>query len=126
MGIHKGIIHYTIGQRKGLGISAAEPLYVIGINHEDNTVTLGYSEDLFSKTLTAGDINLIPMDKLENSLKVKAKIRYSQLAAQPATICQLDDSRIHVEFNAPQRAITPGQAVVFYDGDVVVGGGTIE
>jgi tRNA-specific 2-thiouridylase len=124
IGSHKGIIHYTIGQRKGLGISAPHPLFVLKLNTQDNTVTLGSSEELFAKTLKARDINLIPFEKLNGSLKVQAKIRYSH-KAQPATLRQTGEDEIHIEFDSPQRAITPGQAVVMYDGDIVIGGGTI-
>jgi len=124
LGEHKGITHYTIGQRKGLGISAPHPLFVLSINPQDNTVTLGKSEELFTTTLTASDINLIPIDKLDGPLRVQAKIRYSHVA-QPATLWQTGEDEIRVQFDTPQRAITPGQAVVMYDGDIVVGGGTI-
>ena len=124
IGDHKGIIHYTIGQRKGLGISAPHPLFVLSINPQENTVTLGKSEELFTTTLEANDINLIPMDKLDGPLRVQAKIRYSH-KAQPATTWQADEDTIRIEFDTPQRAITPGQAVVMYDGDIVIGGGTI-
>jgi len=124
LGEHRGIIHYTIGQRKGLGISAPHPLFVLSINAQDNTVTLGKSEALFTGTLQANDINLIPMDKLDAPLRVHAKIRYSHVP-QPATVRQTADDTLHIEFDTPVRAITPGQAVVLYDGDVVVGGGTI-
>jgi len=124
IGQHKGIIHYTIGQRKGLGISAPHPLFVLSLNPQENTVTLGKSEELFSTTLKAHDINLIPMDKLDGPLRVQAKIRYSH-NAQPATLWQTGEDTIRIEFDAPQRAITPGQAVVMYDGDIVIGGGTI-
>ena len=124
IGKHKGIIHYTIGQRKGLGISAPHPLFVLSMNIQENTVTLGTSEALFLSTLEAHDINLIPMDRLDAPLRVQAKIRYSH-EAQPATLWQTGENTIRVEFDTPQRAITPGQAVVMYDGDVVVGGGTI-
>ena len=124
IGNHRGIIHYTIGQRKGLGISAPHPLFVLSINPQDNTVTLGKSDELFSTTLLARDINLIPMDRLDGPLRVQAKIRYSH-AAQPATVWQLDEDTLRVEFDSPQRAITPGQAVVMYDDEVVVGGGTV-
>ncbi|MCL1788326.1 MAG: tRNA 2-thiouridine(34) synthase MnmA [Defluviitaleaceae bacterium] len=124
LGEHKGIIHYTIGQRKGLGISAPHPLFVLSMNIEDNTVTLGTNEELFGRALEAYDINLIPVDRLDGPMRVQAKIRYSH-AAQPATVWQVGEDRIRVAFDAPQRAITPGQAVVMYDGDVVVGGGTI-
>ena len=124
LGSHRGIIHYTIGQRKGLGISAPHPLFVLSINPRENTVTLGTSDELFSTTLQARDINLIPMEKLDGPLRVQAKIRYSH-AAQPATLWQTDEDTLRVEFDSLQRAITPGQAVVIYDGEVVIGGGTI-
>ncbi|MCL2387873.1 MAG: tRNA 2-thiouridine(34) synthase MnmA [Defluviitaleaceae bacterium] len=124
LGEHKGIINYTIGQRKGLGLFNPSPLYVLGMNASENTVTVGASEDLFTNTLTAHDINLIPMDKLDGALRVQAKIRYAH-QAQPATLRQTDNDQLHVEFDSPQRAITAGQAVVFYDGEIVIGGGTI-
>ena len=124
VGEHRGIIHYTVGQRRGLGISAPEPLYVCAVNAENNTVTVGTKENLFSKTLVARDINLISADKLDGAIRVEAKIRYSQ-TVQPATARQIDDDTLHVEFDEPQRAITSGQAVVLYDGDTVIGGGTI-
>ena len=124
IGTHRGVIHYTIGQRKGLGISAPHPLYVCGICPEQNTVTLGGSQDLFSRRLTATDVNLISCDSLEKPVRVQAKIRYRH-PAQPATAWMTPDGTLHVEFDEPQRAITCGQAVVLYDGDVVVGGGRI-
>jgi tRNA-specific 2-thiouridylase len=122
LGRHKGIIHYTVGQRKGLGIAAPEPLYVTGI--KENTVVLGVSSELFTKQLKADDINLIPFDKIEGKLRVQAKIRYAHIPQQ-ATVWQTDDDIIQAEFDKPQRAITSGQAVVFYDGEIVIGGGTI-
>lgn len=125
LGEHRGIINYTIGQRKGLGLSAPEPLYVLGLNAEENTVTLGSNNELFSRELTAHDINLIPFDKLDGSLRVMAKIRYAH-TPQPAVLRQLSEDSFHVEFDTPQRAITPGQAVVLYDGETVIGGGTIK
>ena len=125
LGQHKGIIHYTIGQRKGLGLYGPTPQYVSAINSKDNTVVVGPEEHLFLKNLTAHDINLIPVTKLDGAMKVLAKIRYSQ-PATPAKIWQIDTNKLHVEFEQPQRAITPGQAVVLYDGDIVVGGGTID
>lgn len=124
IGTHRGIIHYTIGQRKGLGLSLAKPGYVISKNLAANTVTVGQNEDLFTKSLTAADINLIATDKIGTPIKIKAKTRYSQ-AEEPAVAEQTDDNTIHVEFEHPQRAVTSGQAVVLYDGDIVVGGGTI-
>ena len=125
IGRHRGIIHYTIGQRKGLGISAPHPLFVLSLNVADNTVTLGKNEELFSTTLTAKDINLIATDKIDGKLHVQAKIRYSH-KAEPATVWQTGEDEIRIAFNTPQRAITPGQAVVFYDGEIVMGGGTIQ
>ena len=124
IGIHRGVIHYTIGQRKGLGISAPHPLYVCGICPEQNTVTLGGSQDLFSRRLTATDVNLISCDSLEKPVRVQAKIRYRH-PEQPATAWCTPDGVLHVEFDEPQRAITCGQAVVLYDGETVVGGGRI-
>lgn len=125
LGEHKGIIHYTVGQRKGLGIAYQEPLYVAEINVPDNTVVLGTDSDLYSKTLTANHINLIAVDKIEKPTRVKAKVRYRQ-AEQPATVIQTGEDSITVEFDEPQRAVTKGQAVVLYDGDTVLGGGTIQ
>lgn len=125
LGEHKGIINYTVGQRKGLGISYCEPLYVSEINVNDNTVVLGTDGDLYSKVLTANNINLISVSTIEKPTRVKAKIRYRQ-AEQPATVMQTDDDLITVEFDEPQRAVTKGQAVVLYDGDTVLGGGTIQ
>ena len=124
LGQHKGIVHYTIGQRKGLGLSAPTPLYVTALNSAENTVTLGQSEDLFTTELTAADINLIPLNKIETPIKIQAKIRYSH-KPQPATAWQTDEDTLKVKFDTPQRAVTPGQAVVLYDGDIVMGGGTI-
>ena len=124
LGEHKGIIHYTVGQRKGLGLSAAAPLYVRSVCAGSNTVVLGTSDSLYSKALIARDINLIPLSRIDAPLKVRAKIRYKQ-PEQPAIVRQIDDNTIRVEFDVPQRAITKGQAVVLYDGDIVIGGGTI-
>ena len=124
LGRHKGIIHYTIGQRKGLGLAFAKPMYVYGIDKEKNQVILTDEADLFSSELIADDLNLISVPKIEGKMRVKAKVRYRH-AEQPATVEQLDEKRVHVIFDEPQRAITKGQAVVLYDGDVVVGGATI-
>ena len=124
LGRHKGITNYTVGQRKGLGISASEPLFVTKINAAENIVVLGAKVELFSKKLFASEINFIPFEKLDEKIRVRAKIRYAH-EPQNATLWQTSDDSVHVEFDAPQRAITPGQAVVFYDGDIVLGGGTI-
>ncbi|MBO5715407.1 MAG: tRNA 2-thiouridine(34) synthase MnmA [Clostridia bacterium] len=124
LGTHQGIIKYTIGQRKGLGLALGEPMYVIEKNLENNTVTLARNSELFGTTLTASNINLISCEKIEKPLKIKAKIRYNQ-KEQPATVEQIDDDTIRVIFDEPQRAITRGQSVVLYDEDIVVGGGII-
>ena len=124
LGRHKGIINYTIGQRKGLGISADRPLYVCNIDTVGNTVTLGDNADLMRDELIADNVNLISVDKIETPMRVKAKIRYNQ-KEQPATAWQESDGRLHIKFDLPQRAITLGQAAVLYDGENVVGGGTI-
>ncbi len=125
LGEHKGIIHYTIGQRKGLGIAFGKPMYVISIDVENNRVILGESGKEYSDGLIAFNSNFIPFEKLDKEMKVGAKIRYSAKEAE-AIIRPYEDDKLKVEFKVPQRAITPGQAIVFYDGDVVVGGGTIE
>lgn len=125
LGIHNGIISYTIGQRKGLGIAFGEPMYVKEKNLENNTVTLARNNELFGKILTASNLNLISCDSISSPIRVKAKIRYNQ-KEQPATVKQIEKDRIEVIFDEPQRAITRGQSVVLYDGDIVVGGGIIE
>lgn len=125
LGDHKGIVHYTVGQRKGLGIAFGKPMFVVAVNPENNTVVLGDDSEVFSQTLTASDPNFISIEKPVDGMRVNAKIRYSAKEA-PATINVIDENRIKVVFDTPQRAITPGQSVVFYDGDVVVGGGTID
>ena len=122
---HKGIINYTIGQRKGLGIAAKAPYYVVSKNLDSNEVVLGANEDLFSDSLIADDVNFISIEKLTEPMKVRAKVRYKQKETD-AVISPLDGGRVNVKFDTPQRAIAPGQAVVFYDGDIVVGGGTIQ
>lgn len=125
LGKHKGIIYYTVGQRKGLGSTFGKPMFVKHVDAASNTVTLADGNDVFSSELTASDLNFISIDKLDGEMRVAAKIRYSAKEA-PATIKMLDVNRVSVQFDTPQRAITPGQAVVFYDGEVVVGGGTID
>lgn len=125
LGRHRGVIRYTVGQRKGLGISFQEPMYVCGVDPMDNTVTLGKESELYSRMLTAKDINLISCARLEQPIRLKAKVRYRQ-AEQWATVTQLDADTLQIEFDEPQRAVTKGQAVVLYDGDIVVGGGTIQ
>ena len=124
LGQHRGIIHYTIGQRKGLRIALGAPMYVTAIDPAANTVTLARNEDLFTRELLVRDINLIPFDALTSPLRVKARIRYRQ-SEQAAVLTQLNEDTIRVIFDQPQRAVTKGQAAVFYDDDIVVGGGTI-
>lgn len=125
LGTHQGIVHYTIGQRKGLGIAFGKPTYVCSKNAVDNTVVLGGNEDLFTKDLTAHRINLIALDTIKQPLRVQAKIRYQAIPAN-ATVEQIDTDRFHLRFDEAQRAISKGQSVVLYDGDTVVGGGIIE
>lgn len=125
IGRHRGIIRYTVGQRRGLGISGPEPIYVCAVDPSANTVTLGKEQELFSKMLTAGDVNLISVPGIEGAVRLKAKVRYRQ-AEQPATVTQTGADTLNIEFDEPQRAITKGQSVVLYDGDIVVGGGIIQ
>jgi tRNA-specific 2-thiouridylase len=125
LGRHKGLPLYTVGQRKGLGIAAGRPLYVVALDTDKNKVIVGSDEDVFASELVAGDLNFITLDEFTAPLKVSAKIRYSAREAT-ATVTPLDGGRqAHVRFEQPQRAITPGQSVVFYDGDTVIGGGII-
>ena len=125
LGRHKGLPCYTTGQRKGLGVSAGKHVYVLRKNAQDNTILLGDNEELFTSVLTADRVNWISGDTPASPLRVTAKTRYSQTEAA-ATVHPLPDGRIRVEFDVPQRAITAGQAVVLYDGEQVLGGGTIE
>ena len=125
LGRHKGLPCYTTGQRKGLGVSAGKHVYVLRKNAQDNTILLGDNEELFTSVLTADQVNWISGETPASPLRVTAKTRYSQTEAA-ATVHPLPDGRIRVEFDVPQRAITAGQAVVLYDGEQVLGGGTIE
>ena len=124
VGQHRGAVAYTLGQRKGLGLAMGEPVYVCTKDMEANTVTVGPNEALFHRYLRATDWNWISLPDLDSPIRVKAKTR-SRMAEQPATVYPEADGFARVEFDEPQRAITPGQAVVLYDGDTVVGGGTI-
>ena len=125
LGRHKGIIHYTLGQRRGLGIPAAARLYVTKIDPEENRVVLGSNEDLFGRELSVRRANLIAVPRIEGELRCMVKIR-SRHKEQPAVVTQTGDDTLRVVFDEPQRAITPGQAAVLYDGDLVIGGGIIE
>lgn len=125
LGKHKGIVYYTIGQRKGLGIAFGKPMYVVDINPFKNEVVLGSIEDLLNTELVAKDINYIPFDTLKEPMEVEAKIRYSQIPSK-AIITPIDDGRVRVNFHEKQRAITKGQSVVFYKDDLLIGGGIIE
>jgi len=125
LGEHRGIPFYTIGQRKGLGISAREALYVTSIDQERNAIVAGTREELYEDELICAQPNWIAIPGLRHPTKVKAKIRYSHRETE-AVIAPLAKDEVHVKFKEPQMAITPGQAVVFYNRDVVLGGGTIE
>lgn len=124
LGTHNGTIHYTIGQRKGLGIAFGKPLYVQHIDAGNNTVTLAEDSDLYGNELSATDFNWISGKAPAAEMKCQAKIRYRQ-QEQPAIAYPMPDGTVKVTFEHPQRAITPGQAVVLYDGDIVLGGGRI-
>jgi tRNA-specific 2-thiouridylase len=124
IGEHGGIHNFTVGQRKGLGVAAGSPLYVIQINGDKRQVVVGSGDELYSRTLRARKLNWIAVDDLREPASVTAKIRHRHQAA-PATVEKIGDDEVLVTFDEPQRAITPGQATVFYQGDVVLGGGWI-
>ena len=130
LGPHQGVLRYTLGQRKGLGVAMAHPVYVTGVDAANNTVHLGEAEDLTATALTADDwIWSAPADRMEAELdaggiRVGAKYRYRQ-KDQAATLTRGEDGQMLLTFDEPQRAIAPGQAVVVYHGDIVLGGGTV-
>lgn len=124
VGRHKGAVAYTLGQRKGLNLAMGEPVYVCGKDMQKNTVTVGPNEALFHTTFLANDWNWIAVDHLSQPLRVMAKAR-SRMTEQPATVYPEENGIARVVFDEPQRALTPGQAVVLYDGSTVIGGGTI-
>ena len=124
LGRHNGIVGYTIGQRKGLGISYEHPLYVVSLDTEKNEVVLGKNDDLFSKDVLVKNINWIDPEDSRTEFDCSAKVRY-RMSDKPCHVKRVGDKAAKVTFFEPQRAITPGQAAVFYDGDVVLGGGTI-
>ncbi len=123
LGQHNGIINYTIGQRKGLG-AFGKPMFVTGISAENNTVTIGENGSQYSAGLVADNVNWIAFDKPENSFRAEVKIRF-RAKEQPATVTPNPDGTVTVIFDEPQRSITPGQGAVFYDGDILIGGGRI-
>jgi tRNA-specific 2-thiouridylase len=125
LGEHNGIVRYTIGQRKGLGIALGRPIFVGGKSSSDNSVLLCSDRELYKKELSATRINLLVNDTLEQPLRVEAKIRYRHSPA-PATVIRTSDDKLSLVFDEPQRAICAGQSLVLYDGDVVIGGGIIE
>lgn len=125
LGIHQGIPFYTIGQRKRLGVSSNKRRYVIKINSQENSIILGKEEDLYQNKLIIKDLNFISGDKLSDAIKVEVKIRYN-CKKSSAIISPYEDDKILIDFEKPQRAITPGQSAVFYQGDIVIGGGIIE
>ena len=124
LGRHKGIAHYTIGQRKGMGIPSNRPLYVKVIDSKSNQVVLSGNDALFSQQLTGENFNWITWEAPPRQFRCSARIRYRQ-TEQPCEVTVEEDGSVQVLFDRPQRAITPGQAVVLYDGDTVLGGGTI-
>ncbi|MHB1415639.1 MAG: tRNA 2-thiouridine(34) synthase MnmA [Chloroflexota bacterium] len=125
LGSHRGVAHYTIGQRRGLGVAVGEPLFVTAIDPRRNVVVVGREHDLYVDCLVARDINLIAIGRLSGPMSVTAKVRYRAPEAEAEAI-QSDDDTLVVRFSRPQRAIAPGQAVVLYQGDTVLGGGTIQ
>ncbi|MEE0809450.1 tRNA 2-thiouridine(34) synthase MnmA [Blautia sp.] len=124
LGEHQGIIHYTIGQRKGLNLSMGHPVFVTKIRPDTNEVVIGENEDLFINTLLCDRVNFMAIEGLEGEVRLKAKIRYNHPGAE-CVISPAEDGKVRVTFDQPQRAITPGQAVVFYQGEYVAGGGII-
>jgi tRNA-specific 2-thiouridylase len=125
LGTHRGVPFYTPGQRRGLRLAADRRLYVVHVDAASNTVVVGRDEDLLETACIVGDLNLIGMDHSDEPGRAQVKVRYASPAV-PATIRPLDDGRLRVEFDSPQRALSPGQSAVFYQGDRVLGGGIIE
>lgn len=125
LGTHQGIVNYTIGQRRGLGVSSSEPLYVLRVEPASNTVVVGAKQKLFSDALIADSLNYLSIDPPETPIDITAKIRYRHKESR-ATLIPLDQKRAKVVFEEPQLSITPGQSVVFYDNEIVLGGGVIK
>ena len=124
IGRHKGIVNYTIGQRKGLGISNIEPYYVYEKNIKDNTIILTNEEKLFHKSLLVNNVNWIAFNDIIEPIRAKVKL-HSRMKEQPATIIKIDNDFVKVVFDEPQKTISPGQSAVFYDGELILGGGII-
>ncbi|HEY0547840.1 MAG TPA: aminomethyltransferase beta-barrel domain-containing protein, partial [Pyrinomonadaceae bacterium] len=124
VGGHQGIHRYTVGQRRGIGISNERPLYVVSIDAARNRVVVGEQDELLSDEFTAAGVNWIAFDEPAEAARAEVRVRYRHAPA-PATIAPLPEGRARIKFDEPQRAITPGQATVFYRGDEVVGGGWI-
>lgn len=125
LGFHQGILHFTIGQRRGMGISASHPLYVVDIRSEDQSVVVGTQDQLYKKNFLVSSVNMIVQNEIPSEMEIQARIRYKHEEA-PACLKKKNSSQAWVKFKKPQRAITPGQSVVFYRGDTVLGGGIIE
>jgi tRNA-specific 2-thiouridylase len=125
LGSHKGIPFYTIGQRRGLRLAKGKPLYVIGIDRARNAVVVGGEEEVYSDTFIAESINWIYPKEMTPSLTAQVKIRYNHPGSE-ATLFSRGEKEVEVKFRIPQKALTPGQAAVFYDGDIVLGGGWIK
>jgi tRNA-specific 2-thiouridylase len=125
LGLHRGLHSYTIGQRRGLGVAAPHPYYVLELDTERNRVVAGTKEELVANGLVAGRVNWISSPKLEGEAEALVQIRYRHPGA-PAVVSPLKGGKVRVEFKIPQRSVTPGQAAVFYQGDEVLGGGWIE
>lgn len=125
IGRHRGIISYTVGQRKGLGISSEKPYYVIKKDAENNTVVLGREKELYTKTFTVKNTNFLPFEFPEKPFEASVRTRYKQ-KEKKAVIYPQKDGKVSVELSEPQKAVTPGQSAVFYDGDILLGGGIIE
>lgn len=124
LGKHKGIVHYTVGQRKGLGLSLKQPMYVVKLDIDNNNVVLGLEEELNRKTVICKDVNFMLVERILNPIRVKAKIRYNA-KAQEAIVSSMEDGKIKVEFDLPVKGVAPGQACVFYLDDIVLAGGII-
>jgi tRNA-uridine 2-sulfurtransferase len=125
LGTHRGVSFYTPGQRRGLGLSAEQRLYVVRVDAATNTVVVGGEKDLLESDCVVGDLNLLSLDRFDEPVRAEVKVRYATPAV-PATIGPLDEGRVRITFDAPQRALSPGQSAVFYQGDLVLGGGIIE